>query len=235
VIDALNALLETHPRRGFWEYGSRPRAQGYIWNHKRIDRVYCALGLNQPRQTKRRLPKRVREPLFVPKRPDQAWSADFMSDVLYPGTRFRTFNFFDDFNREVLAIEIDTSLRAPRIIRVLDRLKEQGRVPDVLRVDNGTKFLSECLSQLCRDNRVLLQYIQPGKPNQKAYIERFNRTYRNDVLNLYPFRSLDEIREITGHWLIQYNDQRPYDALGEPPPTVYTEKNAGNSTLDLSA
>jgi len=231
VIDALTALVEAHPRWGFWKYRDRLRALGYSWNHKRIYRVYCALGLNQPRRTKRRLPERVRESLFVPEQPDQVWSADFMSDTLYHGTRFRTFNVIDDYNREVLAIEIDTSLRAPRVVRVLERIKEQGRIPDVLRVDNGPEFLSDSLSEWCRGNGVLLQYIQPGKPNQNAYIERFNRTYRNEVLNLYLFRSLDEVREITGRWMMEYNDQRPHDALGKLPPTVHAERKAGNSTL----
>ena len=136
VIDALNALAEAHLRLGFWKYPDRLRAQGYAWNHKRIYRVYCALGLNQPRRTKRRLPERVREPLL-----DQVWSADFMSDTLYHDPRFRSFNVIDDYNREAMAIEIDTSLRAPRVVRVLERLKEQGRLPDVLRVDNGPEFL----------------------------------------------------------------------------------------------
>ncbi len=107
-------------------------------------------------------------------------------------------------------------------------------MPDVLRVDNGPEFLSDCLRDWCRENGVLLQHIQPGKPNQNAYIERFNRTYRNEVLDLYLFRSLDEVREITGHWMMEYNDQRPHDALGKLPPTVYAERNAGNSTLKLS-
>jgi len=137
VIDALNELVEAHPRWGFWTYVERLRALGHGWNHKRIYRVYCGLGLNQPRRTRRKLPEREREPLFVPERLDQVWSADFMSDALYYGTRFRTFNVIDDHNREALAIEIDTSLRAPRVVRVLERLKEQRGVPDVLRVDNG--------------------------------------------------------------------------------------------------
>ena len=170
----------------------------------------------------------------MPERPDQVWSADFMSDALYHGTRFRTFNVIDDYNREALAIEIDTSLCAPRVVRVLERLKEQDRKPDVLRVDNGPEFLSECLTQWCRDNGVLLQYIQPGKPNQNAYIERFNRTYRNEVLNLYLFHSLDEVWEMTGRWMMEYNGQRPHDALGKLPPTAYAERNAGNSTFELS-
>jgi len=143
VIDALNALVEAHPRWGFWKYPDRLRAQGYSWNHKRIYRVYCTLGLNQPCRTKQWLPERVREPLFVPERPVQAWSADFMSDTLHHGTRFRTFNIIDDYIREGLAIEIDTSLRALRVVRVPERVKGQDRLPDVLRVDNGSEFLSD--------------------------------------------------------------------------------------------
>lgn len=234
VIEALNGLVEAHPRWGFWKYVERLRALGHAWNHKRIYRVYRALGLNQPRRTRRKLPTRPRESLCVPQRQDQVWSADFMSDALYHGTRFRTFNVIDDHNREVLAIEIDTSLRAPRVVRVLERLKDQRGVPDVLRVDNGPEFLSQALVDWCTDNGVLLQYIQPGKPNQNAYIERFNRTYRNEVLNLYLFRSLDEVREITYRWIQVYNELRPHDALGGLPPTVYVNKNAGTTTLELS-
>lgn len=218
LIDALNALVEAHPRWGFWKYRDRLRALGHPWNHKRIYRVYCAMGLNQPRRTRKRLPERVRESLLVPDKPDQVWSADFMNDALYHGTRFRTFNIIDDYNREALAIEIDTSLRAPRLIRVFERLKEQGRLPDVLRVDNGPEFLSDQFTEWCQTNGILLRYIQPGKPNQNAFIERFNRTYRNEVLNLYLFRSLDEVREITGRWLLEYNEQRPHESLGGLPP-----------------
>lgn len=125
VIDALNQLVETNPRWGFWKYFDRLRALGRRWNHKRVYRVYCALGLNQPRRTKRRLPDRERIPLLVPERENQVWSADFMSDALYQGPRFRTFNLIDDYNREVLAIEVDTSLRADRVRRVLDRIEAE--------------------------------------------------------------------------------------------------------------
>ena len=140
----------------------------------------------------------------------------------------------DDHNREALAIEIGTSLRAPRVVRVLERLKEQRGTPDVLRVDNGPEFLSQALVDWCKDNGVLIHHIQPGKPNQNAYIERFNRTYRNEVLNLYLFRSLDEVREITSRWIDEYNETRPHDALGGLPPCVYATKTAENSTLELS-
>ena len=234
LIDALNGLVGAHPRWGFWKYFDRLRALGYGWNHKHVHRVYRALGLNQPRRTKRRLPERERIPLLVPQRANQVWSADFMSDALYQGPRFRTFNVIDDFNREGLGIEIDTSLRAARILRTLDRLKLERGLPEVLRVDNGPEFLSQILSDWAKDNGVLIQYIQPGKPNQNAFIERFNRTYRNEVLNLYLFRNLEEVREITSRWLNEYNEQRPHDALGGLPPAVYANQVAGISTLKLS-
>lgn len=234
VIDALNRLVEAYPRWGFWKYFYRLRALGRGWTHKHVYRVYCALSLNQARRTKRRLPERERIPLLVPERANQVWSADFMSDALYQGPRFRTFNIIDDFNREGLAIEVDTSLRAARILRVLDRLKKERGLPDVLRVDNGPEFLSQILVDWAKENGVLIQHIQPGKPNQNAYIERFNRTYRNEVLDLYLFRDLGEVREITSRWLVSYNEQRPHDALGGLPPVVYANKTAGISTFDLS-
>jgi len=234
VIEALNGMVEAHPRWGFWKYVKVLRNRGEAWNHKRLYRVYCGLGLNQPRRTRRKLPERPREPLHVPERQDQVWSADFMSDALYYGTRFRTFNVIDDHNREALAIEIDTSLRAPRVVRVLERLKEQRGVPDVLRLDNGPEFISQALADWCDEHGVRIQHIQPGKPNQNAYIERFNRTYRNEVLNLYLFRSLHEVREITSRWIDEYNELRPHDALGGLPPSVYATRKLENSTLELS-
>lgn len=232
VIDALNELVEAHPRWGFWKYMDRLHNKGCRWNHKRVYRVYRGLGLNQPRRTRRKLPERERQPLMVPQSSNQTWSADFVGDTLYHGVRFRTFNIIDDHNREALAIEIDTSLRATRVIRVFERLKLERGLPDVLRVDNGPEFLSHDFVNWCKENGILVHYIQPGKPNQNAYIERFNRTYRNEVLNLYLFRSLEEVREITSRWLVEYNELRPHDALGGLPPCVYATQNAENSTLE---
>ena len=199
IIDALNRLVEAYPRWGVWKYIARLRAIGHSWNHKRIYRIYRQLGLNQPRRTKRRLPRRPSLPVFVPEGPNEVWSADFMSDALYHGTRFRTLNIIDDYNREVLAIEVDTSLRAERVIRVLDRLKGERELPHMIRVDNGPEFHRPAsLQDWGKANRVLIYHIQPGRPTQNAFIERFNRTYRNEVLNLYLFRNLEEVRETHG-------------------------------------
>jgi len=133
-----------------------------------------------------------------------------MSDALYHGSRFRTFNIMDDFNREALAIEIDMSLRTERIIRVLDRLKVERDLPHLIRVDNGPEFLAQRLQEWGKANRVLIYHIQLGHPTQNAFIERFNRTYRNEVLNHYLFRSLEAVREITAQWMIIYNEHRPH-------------------------
>ncbi len=234
VIEALNDLVNAHPRWGVWKYIARLRVLGQSWNHKRIYRVYRQLGLNHPRRTKRRVPTRPSIPVFVPEALSEVWSADFMSDALYHGTRFRTFNIIDDFNREVFAIEVDTSLRAERVIRVLDRLKAERELPHMIRVANGPEFLAQSLLDWGKANRVLIYHIQPGRPTQNAFIERFNRTFRNEVLNLYLFRSLEEVRELTANWMTIYNEQRPHASLQGTPPCTYAPSSPQNSIYELS-
>lgn len=234
VITALNSLIERHARWGFWKCRKALRRLGHRWNHKRIYRVYCELRLNQKRRAKRRLPKRIKQPLLTPQGPNQVWSADFMSDNLYTGSCFRTFNVIDDFNRECLAVEIDTSITGRRLIRVFERLKYERGLPETLRVDNGPEFLSADFVAWAEQAGMTILYIQPGQPNQNAYVERFNRTYREEFLSLYLFRNLQEVREGTHAWRIDYNERRPHDALGDLTPEEYLQNNAGNSTLKLS-
>jgi putative transposase len=235
VIQAINAVIDKHPRWGFWKSFKALRRKGHRWNHKRVYRIYCELRLNQKRRAKRRLPKRIKQPLFVPQQPNQVWSADFMSDALYAGKRFRTFNVIDDFNREALHVEIDTSITGRRLIRIFERLRLERGLPDVLRVDNGPEFLSGEFVTWAESAGMMIHYIQPGEPNQNAYIERFNRTYRNELLDLYLFRNLAEVREATYWWMIEYNEQRPHDSLGDLTPAEYMSRSAGNSTFKLSA
>ena len=165
--------------------------------------------------------------------PNEVWSADFMSDALYAGPRFRTFNVLDDFNRESLAIEIDTSLTSKRLVRVFDQLKQERGLPHMLRTDNGPEFLGQIFTEWCEDNGVMIDYIEPGKPNQNAYIERFNRTYRTEVLDVWLFRNLDEVREITWNWMLEYNEERDHDSLDGMTPAEALE-NARVSTFELS-
>jgi len=236
VIDALQAIAEKHRRWGFWKCFRRLRLNGQSWNHKRVHRVYKDLGLNHKRRTKKRLPRRVRVPLDVPARPNAVWSMDFVHDALYVGRRFRTFNVIDEGVREALWIEVDTSLTGARVVRVLEQLKQWYGLPEAIRCDNGPEFLSAQFVAWCEDNAVEMKYIQPGKPNQNAYVERFNRTYREEVLSAYLFEDLDQVREITWEWMREYNEERPHDALGMIPPAVYRAKlEARNSTFKRSA
>ena len=122
VIAALQSATERYPDYGFSKLFKVLQRWGHGWNHKRVHRLYCALNLNKRRRGKKRLPTLNPEPLSVPVTVNRCWSMDFMSDSLFCGCRFRTFNVVDDFNREVLAIEVDLNLPAPRVIRVLERI-----------------------------------------------------------------------------------------------------------------
>jgi putative transposase len=236
VMAALTRLVEDRPSRGFWKCRKLLRRSRPQWNHKRIYRVYKAMGLNLRRVAKRRLPKRERVALYVPRLPDSVWSADFMHDALACGRHFRTFNVVDDFNREVLHIEVDTSLTSIRLVRIFEQLRrDHGSLPQVLRTDNGPEFLGEAFVQWARRNHVAIQYIQPGKPNQNAYIERFNRTFREEVLDQHLFLRLEDVREAAYWWMIEYNEQRPHDALGDLTPAERRQQVAGCSTFEVSA
>jgi putative transposase len=147
---------------------------------------------------------------------------DFMSDSLTTGRAFRTLNILDDFNREALWIDIDTSLPAPRVTRILDMLASWRGYPQRLRIDNGPEFIAHHLADWAQQHTVQLNFIQPGKPAQNAYIERFNRTFRFEVLNAYVFDTLQEVRDVTEQWLEEYNAIRPHDALGGIPPYDYS-------------
>ena len=120
----------------------------------------------------------------------------------------------DDFSRECLAIEVDTNLPAARVLRVLDRLVALCGLPAKLRMDKGPELISVLLADWSEKNRVALEFIQPGKPTQSSYIERFNKTFREKVLDFYLFKSLTEVKEITSNWLRQYNEKRPHESLG---------------------
>jgi putative transposase len=167
--------------------------------------VYCALKLNMRRKGKRRLPNRTAQPLGVGKGINASWSADFMSDVLWDGRRFRTFNVVDDFNREVLAVEIDLNLPAARIIRVLDRIAAWRGYPQKLRLDNGPELTSKAMFLWSQRVAVKLHFIQPGKPTQNSFVESFNGKFREYCLDLNWFTSLDDARERIERWRMHYN------------------------------
>ncbi|WP_035415827.1 IS3 family transposase, partial [Ferrimonas kyonanensis] len=187
--------------------------------------LYCELKLNKRRRGKKRLPTRNPEPLCVPAAANQCWSMDFVSDALFCGRRFRTFNVVDDFNREALAIEVDLNLPAQRVIRVLERIVAWRGYPSRMRMDNGPEFISAALAEWAEDHGIQLDFIKPGKPTQNSYVERFNRTYRDEILNMYVFKTLNEVRELTDNWIWEYNEERPHDSLEDLTPWEYLAKS----------
>lgn len=213
IEQALRQLAEQQPRWGCGKMSDYLRHQGHPWNHKRIRRVYRALALHLQRKPKKRLPARAAQVLAVPVQSNQTWSLDFMSDSLSDGRTFRTLNVLDDFNREALWIEVDSSLPSERVVRVLDRLLGERTAPQRIRMDNGPELIAQRLQRWAKQKQIELLHIQPGRPAQNAYIERFNRTYREEVLDAYLFDNLEEVRSITEHWLNDYNTIRPHEAL----------------------
>ncbi len=177
VIDQLEKLADKKSTRGFPYYFNRLRNEGFPWNHKRVKRVYNLLNLNKRRKHKRRLPDRIKEPLQVPLSSNCTWSMDFMHDTLTNGRKVRILNVLDDYNRQALCIEVDYSHSGISVSRALDRLIEQYGKPQEVRCDNGPEFTSHALTDYCKHKHINIKYIQPGKPTQNAYIERFNRSY----------------------------------------------------------
>jgi len=217
----LNELIEKHLNIGFWQSYHRIRRKGIVVNHKKLYRIYTQMKLNIRRRAKKRIPARVKQRLFQPSKINQVWSIDFMSDALWDGRRIRILNIIDDFNREVINIEIDTSLPTLRVIKSLEEAVTIKGLPKMIRVDNGPEFISRKLDIWCKSNDIKLLFIQPGKPTQNAYIERFNGTFRRDVLDAYVFKSIAEIREITEEWMVDYNFHRPHNALNNKTPVEY--------------
>lgn len=220
----LRELAICHTQWGFWMMHYHLRNKGHQWNHKRVYRIYTGLGLNLRRKYRRRLPLRVKEPLLQPLLPNLTWSMDFMEDRLESGRKVRTFNVIDDFNREALHITLDSSISSHRVIRELEKTIAWRGKPGQIRVDNGPEFIANRLSQWCNNHGIQLKFIQKGKPSQNGYVERFNRTYREEVLSNYCFKSIAQARLITHAWMWVYNNERPHKSLSYLTPVAFLLK-----------
>ena len=199
--------------------------KGFGWNHKRVYRIYCELALNLRIKPKRRLKRETPAALAVPDAANQTWSMDFMHAQLSDGRSFRTFNVIDDFNREGLAVEVDISLPALRVIRALDQVIEWRGKPKAIRCDNGPEYISHVLAEWAEKNGITLMFIQPGNPQQNAYVERYNRTVRYDWLNQHMFISIGEAQDSATQWLWTYNNERPNMAIGGITPAQKLERH----------
>lgn len=207
----------THNQRN-WGFGLcflyLRNVQRFAWNHKRVYRIYRELALNLRIKPKRRLNREKPQPLTVPVALNQVWSMDFMHDQLADGRPFRLLNVIDDYNREGLTIEVDFSLPSERVIRALDQLIAWRGKPVTIRCDNGPEYLSRLMTDWAKNQGITLTYIQPGKPQQNAYVERYNRTVRYDWLNQHLFDTIAEVQDFATRWLWTYNHERPNMGLG---------------------
>ncbi|WP_432377569.1 IS3 family transposase [Duganella sp. P38] len=188
--------------------------KSFGWNHKRVYRIYRELELNLRIKPRHRLVREKPLPLAVPTQINQTWSMDFMHDQLSDGRSIRLFNVIDDYNREGLGIEVDFSLPSERVIRSLDRIIEWRGKPLVIRCDNGPEYISAVTLAWAAKRGIRIDFIQPGQPQQNAYVERYNRTVRYDWLAHHLFDTLDEIQDFATRWLWTYNHDRPNMALG---------------------
>ena len=215
IADWLLRLTYTNRRWGFGLcYLYLRNVKGFPYNHKRIYRIYRELELNLRIKPRRRLKRDRPDPLDVPRQINQVWSIDFMHDALANGKLFRTFNVLDDYNREGLGIEVDFGLPAERITRALDQIIEWRGKPKVIRSDNGSEMCSGEFQTWADNHGIRLMYIQPGKPTQNAYVERFNRTVRHEWLDEHLFESIGHAQQTSTEWLWRYNNARPNMALG---------------------
>jgi putative transposase len=222
----LKELAAVRIRFGYRRLTVLLRREGWKVNAKRIYRLYREEGLAVRTRKRKKTASRARVIGPPADGPNQRWSMDFMSDVLHDNRKVRTFNVLDDYNRQCLCIEVDTGLPALRITRILDQVVEQRGKPQRFRCDNGPEFTSKTFVQWCNDHNIEISYIQPGRPMQNAYIERFNGSYRRAVLDAYIFHSLDQVRTITEEWIHHYNHHRPHDALGDLSPVDFLNQNA---------
>ena len=226
----LQEKARQYPRYGFKKIFGLLRQEGLAFNHKRAHRIYCELKLNLKRKPKKRLAPRTKQTLHQPAQLNESWSLDYMSDAFMHGRRFRTANVIDDCNREGLSILASTSLPSTRITQWLDNIAAWRDYPNKIRVDNGPENISSHFQKWAKKHNIEIIYIQPGKPAQNGYIERFNRSYREAILDSYLFNTIREVQRLTDEWLDHYNNERPHEALRNMTPRQYAQALQGGNS-----
>lgn len=235
IANWLLRLTACHKRWGFGLCFLYLRnIKGFGWNHKRVYRIYRELELNLRIKPRKRLVREKPDKLAVPQHPNDTWSMDFMADSLSGGQKFRTFNVLDDFNREGLGIEVDVSLPAARVTRALDNIIEWRGKPKVLRCDNGPEYISGTLAAWAEKHKIILAFIQPGNPQQNAYVERYNRTVRHEWLEMHELITIEHAQEEATKWLWTYNNERPNMAIGGITPAMKLAEASKNRLSTLN-
>ncbi|API73082.1 transposase [Ralstonia pseudosolanacearum] len=219
----MTAIAAQKRRYGYRRIHVLLQREGWLANHKRIWRLYSKAGLSVRKRRRKRIAAVERKPLVLPTGPNQSWSMDFVSDGLAYGRRFRCLNVVDDYTRECLVIEVDTSLPGLRVKQVLERLKEMRGLPASITVDNGPEFAGKVLDAWAYEAGVTLSFIRPGKPVENAYIESFNGRFRDECLNEHWFVSMRHARQLIEEWRVEYNTERPHSSLGYLTPAQFAQ------------
>ena len=197
------------------------RREGFVDNYKRVERIYGQSGLQITRRPRKKLPARVRVPLELPTLPNQFWSMDFVSDALTNNRKFRCLDIVDDCTKENLAIHVARSIRSVNVVEVLEAIAKERGYPAAIRVDNGPEFIALALDIWAFTHKVKLQFIEPGKPTQNAYIESFNGKFRDECLNANWFEDLDQAKKEIELWRLDYNSMRPHSSINMKTPNEY--------------
>ena len=234
LTERLTLLAGQKRRYGYRRLHVLLRREGWRINRKRTYRVYHAAGLMVRRRKRKRIAGIERQVKVPALAPNQSWSMDFVSDGFVDGRRLRCLNIVDDFTKECLAIEVDTSLPGRRVVSVLEQLAERRGLPRSVTVDNGPEFVSKALDEWAYRKQLQLRFIEPGKPQQNAYIESFNGKFRDECLNEHWFLSMRHAREIIAGWRQEYNDKRPHSSLGYLTPNRFAESFLTADSMSVS-
>jgi len=205
------------------------RREGWEVNRKKTYRLYREMGLAVRRRKRKRIGPFERVPLPKPLATNQSWSMDFVADGLADGRKLRCLAIVDDYMRECLVIEVDTSITGTRVAAVLDRLADSRGLPASITVDHGPEFEGQVLDAWAYVRGVRLSFIRPGKPVENAYIESFNGKFRDECLNEHWFVTMAHARRVIENWRIEYNTERPHSSLGDRTPTEYAALGGGVS------
>jgi putative transposase len=217
------ALAQRHRRYGVGMIHLKLRQAGMLVNYKRVERLYQEAKLQVRRRKRKKVAFGERQPLLRPTAANQVWSMDFVFDRTGEGRVLKCLTIVDDATHEAVAIEVERAISGRMLTRVLDRLVLSRGLPRVIRTDNGKEFCGKAMIEWSHARGVSLRLIEPGKPNQNAYVESFNGRLRDECLNEHWFTSLLQARTIIETWRREYNEERPKKALGGMTPSAYAK------------
>lgn len=229
----MRELAQKHRRRGCPHLHRILRRERLVVNHKRTERIYREESLSIRRKRRKKTTSVLRVQIPDAARPNQQWAMDFMSDALFNGRKVRLLTLIDEYTRECLAIEVDTSINGVRVTNVLTRVAMMRGLPEIIKVDNGPEFIGKALDAWAYQREIHLQFSRPGKPVDNRFIESFNGRFRDECLNDNWFMSLQSAREIVETWRLDYNAARPHSSLDDLTPEEFFDKEQEKLQLNL--